>query len=132
MSAAAQELAPDVAAGFVGLAVVLEDEPGPGGGGGCAAAVPANASAQADRAVARTGRRDILPLVSSGRGGAFSLLRVEPRTEPRIVPEPDEAERRAILAALERARSAEPSADPYRSTWRELGIRESVDASDGG
>jgi hypothetical protein len=53
--------------------------------------------------------------------------------EARIEPEPDEAERRAILVALERAEAAsERGGDAYRSAWREAGIRESVDASDGG
>ena len=52
--------------------------------------------------------------------------------EPRIEPEPDDAERRAILAALEAAAANAPSADPYRSPWRDAGIRENVDAPDGG
>jgi len=52
--------------------------------------------------------------------------------EPRIEPEPDDAERRAILAALEAAATDEPSVDPYRSPWRDAGIRESVDAPDEG
>ena len=52
--------------------------------------------------------------------------------ELRIEPEPDDVERRAILVALEAADAAEPSSDPYRSGWREAGIRENVDAPDGG
>jgi hypothetical protein len=80
-------------------------------------------------------RRGILRLVSSAALAAFSLPRVsrDERLEPRIEPEPDDAERRAILVALERAVAAsEPTLDPYRSAWRETGIRESLDASDGG
>jgi hypothetical protein len=80
-------------------------------------------------------RRGILRLVSSAAHAAFNLPRVSrgERLEPRIEPEPDDAERRAILLALERAApAAERGADPYRSAWREAGIRESLDASDGG
>jgi hypothetical protein len=80
-------------------------------------------------------RRGILRLVSSAALAAFSLPRVSPveRSKPRIEPEPDDAERRAILLALERtAAASEPALDPYRSAWREAGIRESLDASDEG
>ena len=52
--------------------------------------------------------------------------------EPEIDPEPDDAERRAILEALEAATAEEPSLDPYRSRWRGEGIQESLDASDEG
>jgi len=138
MAAAAHELAPDVAAGFTfvpvpGGAVV----PVPGGAGALAATAAGGASAHAARAAARIGRQSILPLVSSAALGAFRLPRVSPvePVEPRIEPEPDDAERRAILLALERAAPAvasEPTLDPYRSAWRQAGIRESLDASDGG
>src|SRR5437588_7059764 len=127
MSAAAHELAPDVAAGLSGFAAG-EPDPEPGGVGAFAVAGAAHASAQTPAATIRTGRRSILPLVSSVPLSVFSLSRVEPRIEP----EPDEAERRAILAALERTNGAAPGADRYRSGWREAGIRESLDASDEG
>jgi hypothetical protein len=52
--------------------------------------------------------------------------------EPVIDPQPDDDERRAILAAMEAAETEEPSLDPYRSRWREAGLEESLDASDGG
>lgn len=53
--------------------------------------------------------------------------------EALIEPEPDDAERRAILVALEAVADAEPSVDPYRSGWREAGILEGVDdAPEGG
>jgi hypothetical protein len=50
----------------------------------------------------------------------------------RIEPEPDETERRAILAALDEAAAEEPGLDPYASGWRRAGIRENVDAPDEG
>jgi hypothetical protein len=43
----------------------------------------------------------------------------------RIEPEPSEGEREAILRAL--AEEPDTSPDPYRSAWREAGIRESVE-----
>jgi hypothetical protein len=52
--------------------------------------------------------------------------------EPVIDPEPDDAERRAILEVLEEVKAAESTLDPYRSRWREDGIREAMDASDEG
>jgi hypothetical protein len=121
MSAAAQELAPDFAeAGF-------EVEPGPGGGGTPAAAAAEQRKAQQEAARTSTGRRIIRSLVSSVQGSAFRLLQVNPEIDP----EPDEAERRAILAALEAAKAEEPSLDPYRTRWRESCVDESPDASDG-
>jgi hypothetical protein len=142
MSAAAQELAPDTVgavalpgAGFAGFAgdegvVGVDTEPG-GGGGTLAVAVATEKKAQHDAARTRAGRRIIPTLVSSVRDSGFRL----PPMEPRIEPEPDEAERRAILAAFEAAQEEEPSLDPYRSRWRALGIEESLvspDASDEG
>ena len=142
MSAAAQELAPDTAgavavpgAGFAGFAggegvVGVDAEPG-GCGGTLAVAVATATRAQQDAARTRMGRRVIPTLVSSVGDSAFRLLPMEPQIEP----EPDEAERRAILAALEAAQDEEPSLDPYRSRWRELGVEESLegpDASDEG
>lgn len=121
MSAAAQELAPDFAeAGF-------EVEPGSGRGGTPAAVAAEQRKAQQEAARTSTGRRIIRSLVSSVRGSAFRL----PQVKPEIEPEPDEAERRAILAALEAAKTEEPSLDPYRSRWRETCVDENLDASDG-
>jgi hypothetical protein len=54
---------------------------------------------------------------------AFSLCGVELE----ISPEPDEAERRAIAAALSDRR--EPP-DAYLSAWRQAGINESVEPED--
>jgi hypothetical protein len=45
--------------------------------------------------------------------------------EPEIRPEPEDAERLAILAAL----AEEPPTDPWRSAWRATGIRESTNPS---
>ena len=39
-----------------------------------------------------------------------------------IEPEPDEEEREAILRALAEEPGASP--DPYRSAWREAGVRD--------
>lgn len=50
----------------------------------------------------------------------------------RIEPDPDETERRAILAALDEGATEEPRLDPYGSGWRRVGIRENVDAPDEG
>ena len=120
MSAAAQELAPDFAeAGF-------EVGPEPGGGGTPAAAAAAQRKAQQEAARTSTGRRIIPSLVSSVGGSAFRL----PQVKLEIDPEPDDAERRAILAALDAAAPEEPSLDPYRSRWRETGVDESLDGSD--
>ncbi|HEX6700224.1 MAG TPA: hypothetical protein VF101_05780 [Gaiellaceae bacterium] len=52
--------------------------------------------------------------------------------EPVIEPQPDDDERRAIVAAIDAADSEEPSLDPYRSRWREAGLEEGLDASEGG
>jgi hypothetical protein len=49
--------------------------------------------------------------------------------EPEIRPEPSPEERAAILAALEELRR-NGAVTPYRSGWREEGIRENVE--DGG
>ena len=136
MSAAAQELAPDAAgagavAGLAGFDGVVGVGPDPGGGGTLAVAVATEAKAHQEAARTRTGRRIIPRLVSSAGDGTFRL----PRVAAQIEPEPDEVERRAILAALEGAKDEAPSLDPYRSRWRELGVEESVegpDASDEG
>ena len=141
MSAAAQELAPDAAgavaglgaglAGFAGGEGVVDVEPEPGGGETLAVAVAIETKAQQDAARTRTGRRVIPTLVSSVGDSPFRL----PPVEPQIEPEPNEAERRAILAALEAAQDEEPSLDPNRSHWRALGVEESLetpDASDEG
>src|SRR5439155_17941510 len=95
-------------------------------GGTLAAAVATETKAQQHAARTRTGRRVIPTLVSSVGDSAFRL----PLVEPQIEPEPNEAERRAILAALETAQDEEPSADPYRSRWRALGIEESLESPD--
>lgn len=135
MSAAAQELVPEAVgavaglgaglAGFAGGEGVVDVDPEPGGGT-LAAAVATETKAQQDAARTRTGRRIIPTLVSSVEDSAFRL----PPVEPQIEPEPDEAERRAIVAALEAAQDEEPTLDPYRSRWRALGVEESLESPD--
>ena len=44
-----------------------------------------------------------------------------------ISPEPDPNEREALEAALARLLAAEEKPAPYRSRWREAGLRESVE-----
>ena len=46
-----------------------------------------------------------------------------------IRPEPDDPE--AVLAAVQLLLSADGKPPPYRSAWREAGIRESADDGDG-
>jgi hypothetical protein len=125
MEGAAQEPA---AAGFAGFVVGVVVVPDPGGEGTFADAGAPEARAQQHAATMRTGRRIIPPVVSSVRRRAFRLSLVERLIDP----QPDDDERRAILAAMEAAETEEPSLDPYRSRWREAGLEESLDASDGG
>jgi hypothetical protein len=48
--------------------------------------------------------------------------------EPRIRPEPAPDERAAIIAALAALLSNDGLPPAYRSAWREVGIRENLDA----
>lgn len=49
--------------------------------------------------------------------------------EVEIRPEPDPAERRAILAGLQKLLAQDGVPSAYRSVWRAAGIRENVEDS---
>ncbi|MDQ2982420.1 MAG: hypothetical protein M3R70_00630 [Actinomycetota bacterium] len=44
-----------------------------------------------------------------------------------IAPEPEPAEREALETALERLLARGEAPGPYRSAWRDLGVRENVE-----
>jgi hypothetical protein len=66
------------------------------------------------------------PFVSSGRTGAFRLLRVEFVARP----EPDPEAREAVALALERLLAADGLPPAYLSRWRAQGIAENLGLED--
>jgi hypothetical protein len=68
-----------------------------------------------------------LALVSSQESADLSTRAILVSMDVEVTPPLEDAERQALLAALERVEPPLRS-DPYRQAWRSAGLREAVDA----